>query len=215
MGISEERAVPIPVPTAAEPGLVLDGLYVAVRDRDAAGAVIAAPHPLYGGSIDSPVVNELAQACDGAGIATLRFNWRGVGASGGRPSGEARDADADYGAAFAQLAETVSGPIVACGYSFGAAAAVRCAAQSERVTRMVLVAPPPALLDADRLAEFAGRSLVLCGERDDLAPPDALAALAAECDRVSFASIPEADHFFVSGLAELGRRARAFLGGDA
>jgi alpha/beta superfamily hydrolase len=210
MGISEERAVPIPV--TGEHGLVLEGLYVGVTDPEADGAVIAPPHPLHGGSMDSPVLNELAHACDLAGIASLRFNWRGVGASGGRASGESGDADADYGAALEQIAETVPGSLVACGYSFGAATAVRCAAAEPRVTRLVLVAPPPALLDADALLAFGGRTLVLTGEHDALAPMDALVTLAAEHQRIEVVAVPEADHFFVSGLAEIGRRAARFLG---
>lgn len=209
MGVSEERAVPIPL---AGEDFVLEGLYVAVSARDADGAVVAAPHPLYGGSMDSPVVNELAQACDRAGIASLRFNWRGVGASGGETSGEAADADADYGAALEQIAETVPGALVACGYSFGAAAALRCAAAERRVTRLVLVAPPPSLLDAEALSRFPGRTLLLGGAHDTLAPPAALAELAEASERIRFAGIPDADHFFGVGLAEIGKQAAAFLG---
>ncbi|HKJ24394.1 MAG TPA: alpha/beta fold hydrolase [Myxococcota bacterium] len=209
MGISEERAVPIPLPGGA---LALEGLYVAVAGPDARGAVIAPPHPLYGGSMDSPVVNELAHACDRAGIATLRFNWRGVGASAGAPSGDPADADADYGASLEQIAETVPGPLVACGYSFGAASAVRCSASSPRVTHRVLVAPPPSMLDADALERFPGKTLILVGEQDALAPADALAALAAGCERLALAVVPEADHFFAFGLAEIGKRTLAFLG---
>jgi alpha/beta superfamily hydrolase len=209
MGISEERSVPIQV---AGGGPALEGLYVAVADPEAGGAVIAPPHPLYGGSMDSPVLNELAHACDRAGIASLRFNWRGVGASAGDPSGEADDADADYGAGLEQIRETVPGPLVACGYSFGAATAVRCAAREPRVTRRVLVAPPPSLLDLDALERFPGKTLILSGENDALAPGDALAALAAENDRIEFALVPEADHFFAFGLAEVGKQALRFFG---
>jgi len=208
MGISEERAVPIPV---GDGGLALEGLYVSVAGDEVPGAVIAAPHPLYGGSMDSPVVNELAHACDRAGIASLRFNWRGVGASAGAPSGEAADADADYRASLEQIAETVPGPLVACGYSFGAASAVRCAAGEPRVTRRVLVAPPPALLDSVALAEFAGRTLVLAAEHDTIAPPDGLEALVDGHDRIELAIVPEADHFFAAGLAAIGQHAHRFL----
>jgi alpha/beta superfamily hydrolase len=209
MGVSEERAVAIPVPGE---DLALEGLYVAAKGRDAPGAVLAPPHPLYGGSMESPVLNELAHACDRAGIATLRFNWRGVGASAGRPSGSRDDADADYGAALEQIAQTVGGPLVAGGYSFGAAAALRATAAEPRVTRLVLVAPPPALLDRAALARFAGRTLVLAGERDALAPAAELAAVAATSERIELVVVPEADHFFAFGLAEIGKRTLSFLG---
>ena len=64
------------------PGSRLEGLYTPA-DAPVGGAVIAPPHPLYGGSMDSPVVTELAQACARADFASLRFNWRGAGASAG------------------------------------------------------------------------------------------------------------------------------------
>ena len=208
MGISEERAVPIPVPGGDG---VLEGLYVSARGPEPGGAVVAAPHPLHGGSMDSPVVNDLAHACDRAGIASLRFNWRGVGASAGRPSGDVRAADADYRASLEQLGQTVRGPLVASGYSFGAAAAVRCAVDEPRVTRRVLVAPPPALLDRTALTRFPGRTLILTGEHDALAPAAELEALIAGHERIELAVIPGADHFFAAGLAGIVTRSHRFL----
>ena len=62
-------------------------------------AVIAPPHPLYGGRLDNPVVIALADGLRAAGLATLCFNFRGVGGSSGHASGAAADADADYRAA--------------------------------------------------------------------------------------------------------------------
>jgi len=208
VGISDERAVPIPVPGG---DLVLEGLYVAARGAEPGGAVVAPPHPLHGGSMDSPVVNELAHACDRAGIATLRFNWRGVGASAGEASGEASAAEADYGASLEQIGQTVRGPLVACGYSFGAWAAVRCAAGEPRVTRRVLVAPPPARLDRAALAGFPGRTLILTGADDVLAPAEELDALLAGHPRIELTVVPGADHFFTVGLAQIATRSHHFL----
>jgi alpha/beta superfamily hydrolase len=167
----EEKATVIALPGS---DLVLEGIFIRGADAEAPGAVIAPPHPLYGGSMSSPVVGEVAFACQRAGYATLRFEWRGVGASAGVPSGERADADTDYGAALAHLADTAAGPLLAAGYSFGAAAALRCGAQHPRVRRMILVAPPVAMLDAAALASFRGSILVLTGENDGYAPPDAL-----------------------------------------
>jgi len=189
---------------------VLEGTFGGVADGEAGGAVVAAPHPIYGGSMDSPVVAELGFACQRAGYATVRFNWRGIGASGGAPSGDPGRADADYAAALAYLEETVSGPLIAAGYAFGAAAAVRVANANPRVRRLLLVAPPPALLDADALARFPGSALIVVGSRDSFAPSAELAELLGV--RQSLEVIPNADHFFASGLADIGRLARAWLG---
>jgi alpha/beta superfamily hydrolase len=162
--------------------------------------------------MDSPVVTELCWALKQTGHATVRFNWRGVGASGGEASGEAPDADADYAAALAYLEETAPGPLVAAGYSFGAATAIRIAARSPRVRRLLLVAPPPALLDADALAGFRGRALALVGDRDGFAPLPELSAHFADPERRALEVIPGADHFFMSGLADISRLAREWLG---
>jgi len=190
----------------------LEGIFIRGEGEEPGGAVIAPPHPLYGGSMDSPVVTELAWACRRAGYATLRFNWRGVGASGGEPRGEPAAADADYGAALAYLEETVPGPLVAAGYSFGAATAVRAALGSPRVRRLLLVAPPSSLLDAAALAGFRGRVLAITGRRDAIAPADELAALFGDdAPRRRLEIVADADHFFMEGLADISRIAREWL----
>jgi alpha/beta superfamily hydrolase len=210
MGHFNERAVAIPV---GDGGLVLDGIFVSGDDPTRSGAVIAAPHPLYGGSMDSPVVNELAHAAHKAGMASLRFNWRGVGASSGAPSGAPEDAAADYAAAFEHLESTVSGPIVACGYSFGAAAALGATRAAPRAQRLVMVAPPPPMLDPQALAKVPGGVLVIAGEKDAIAPPDSLEPLIASASGGRLVIIPDADHFFALGLADLGRITFEWLGG--
>jgi alpha/beta superfamily hydrolase len=204
-----EQAVVI----AGEP--VLAGILLGAGGGEAprAAAVIAPPHPLYGGSMENPVVSELAYACCQSGVASLRFDWRGVGGSAGTASGQEAAADADYAAALEELAATVDAPLAACGYSFGAASAVRAAARDPRVRRLVLVAPPPTLTDAEALGAFAGPVLAVVGERDVLAPPDAVAAmLGPEAEPVV---VPEADHFFGAGLAALGQSVRRWLAGAA
>ena len=71
------------------------------------GAVVAPPHPLYGGSMDSPVVTEIAHACANTQTASLRFNWRGVGGSAGQMSGEPDVGLADYYGGPTQVLEIV------------------------------------------------------------------------------------------------------------
>lgn len=206
----EDKMIAIAMPGEA---WALEGTFIRGEGEEPAGGVIAPPHPLYGGSMESPVVTELTWALKQTGHATVRFNWRGVGASGGTASGEAAEADADYGAALAYLEETVPGPIVAAGYSFGAATAIRAARANPRVRRLLLVAPPPALLDGEALAGFRGRMLAIVGDADSFAPLDDLRALWGEDERRRLEVIPGADHFFASGLADISRLAKPWLGG--
>jgi len=191
----------------------LEGVFMRGGEEDAyRGAVVAPPHPLYGGSLESPVVCEIAYACSQAGVASLRFNWRGVGASAGAPSGEAADADADFAAALSQMRETVSGPVVACGYSFGAAAAARAAALHPAIDRLLLVAPPVSMLPPTELETYGGRLLVVGGSDDELAPLGPYAEVLSEHPKAQVETVPGADHFFAVGLARVGRVCAEWLG---
>jgi alpha/beta superfamily hydrolase len=212
MAKREEKGTTIPwIGEAGEQGEALEGLFIA--GDGAGGAVIAPPHPLYGGSMESPVVSELAWACTKAGLASLRFNWRGAGGSTGTPSGDLGVGAEDFAAALLQLGRTVPGPLVAAGYSFGAAAALRAAADQPRVTRLVLVAPPPSLLDAAALRAADREVLLLAGSHDSIAPAGALEALAKDVPGARFVPIAEADHFFAAGLAQLANEVASWLVG--
>ena len=197
--------------TDGEAGLALEGLFTPGPEPALAGAVIAPPHPLYGGSMDSPVVTELAHACGPAGLTSLRFNWRGIGASAGESSGDFPVADEDVRSALAFMEESLEEPLVACGYSFGAAAALRASRGRVRVRRLLLVAPPPSILDADALCSFPGDVLIVAGEADEIASADALESLVADLPRAQLAAIPGSDHFFMSGLAALHQAAADWL----
>ena len=202
-----ERAVTI-VPDGGSP--VLEGLFLAA-DVAGAGAVVAAPHPQMGGSMDHPVLGEVANACTKAGVASLRFNWRGAGGSAGSPSGDPEHGDADYAAAVSFVEESVAGPLVAAGYSYGAAIAVRAAARHPRIRRLLLVSPPTMMLDHGALESFPGAVLIVTAERDEYAPPAALKALADALARGTFHLVPGADHFYQLGLAEISRAAERWL----
>ncbi len=198
------------LPARSQPG---DGIAEAPRG----GAIVAAPHPLMGGSMDSPVVTELGLAASDSGRVSLRFNWRGVGGSAGRPSGETADADADCLAALDFMRESVEGGIVACGYSWGSLAVFRTCSSAARVKRLVLVAPPPSMLDRAVLERSGRPTLIVCGDRDDYVPLEALEACVAGLAHVTLVVLPGVDHFFMAGLAALGRCVRGWLaeGDDA
>jgi alpha/beta superfamily hydrolase len=200
----KEQMVTVAVPSR---GLVLEGVWQKGAGR---GAVIAPPHPQYGGSLEHPVVSELAYGLYKAGIASLRFNWRGVGASQGRVSGDWRDAEEDYTAALEQVAATTPPPIVAAGYSFGAAAALRVGLRDPRVSELILIAPPVGMLDALSLDEFRGPIHVIVGGRDEFAPLDELSELLEGLPNANLDVIPKADHFFAAhGLAEVAELVRS------
>jgi alpha/beta superfamily hydrolase len=126
----------------------------------AAGVVVCHPHPAFGGRMDNPLVVALAEACRGAGLSTLRFNFRGLDGSGGRPTGGVREHE-DVAAAIAWMREEGGASRVALvAYSFGALMAARAVADGADVCALAAVGFPTTILghDAERIA-FVDRAL--------------------------------------------------------
>ena len=202
-----EQMVTVPV---EDEGLVLEGVWQSGSVR---GAVVAPPHPEYGGTLDNPVVNEIAYALYRCGYASLRFNWRGVGASQGVVTSDWTAAERDYQAAVEHVASTLDAPITAAGYSFGAATALRIALREPRVSDVVLVAPPVSMIKSLAVDEFAGPIRVIVGGSDEFSPVDELSSILVPLPNANLDVIPKADHFFRSaGLAELSQLLRAAAG---
>src|SRR4029453_961058 len=91
--VASDGSRPLNIPAMEESGALpvpggpsLEGR-LAVPPGAGAGLVLCHPHPLYGGDMDNPVVGRAAEGAQGPGGATLRFNFRGVGASGGTHGG--------------------------------------------------------------------------------------------------------------------------------
>lgn len=169
------------------------------------GVVLCHPHPQYGGDMDSPVVVTAARACARGNLATLRFNFRGVGASGGAWD-EGRGEQDDVRAALAHLRGLLGPParVALAGYSFGAAMAAAVAADGGPLAGLVLIAPPLAMRGVSTLpAAVEGPLLVVAGSRDAYCPAEALAGLARAWPSVIITVIDGADHFFFGGLEAL------------
>src|SRR5205823_9505021 len=121
-------------------GLRLEG---ALRPRPYArlAAVVLHPHPLYGGDMDNHVVTSLCAALNTLGVTTLRFNFRGAGASEGAHDNGRGEVD-DALAAVSFVRDASPGiPLVLVGYSFGAMVAASSATRAN-VAALVLVSPP-------------------------------------------------------------------------
>jgi len=168
-----------------------------------AGAVITHPHPLFGGSMDNNVVWTAARALEERGWSTLRFNFRGVGASTGS-YGEGLAEVEDVVAAADFLKSKVPGPCFLVGYSFGAAVGARALLQGLDAAGAVLISPPIAFMDLDFLLETPRLCLVVAGDRDDLCP---LADAESLCRRhqppVDLRVVSGADHFYGGREKEL------------
>jgi alpha/beta superfamily hydrolase len=132
------------------------------------------PHPLYGGSMHSPVPLAIARilAEKGQGrVAWARFNTRGVGASGGQYDegrGEVDDARAVLGHLRSSVAGSEGARTTLCGHSFGSSVAYRAAAADGRVERLLLIAPSTRFLRFDGEPPHPAQATVFVGDRDEL-----------------------------------------------
>jgi uncharacterized protein len=154
--------------------------------------------------MDSPVVDRIVEVCAARGVATLRFNFRGVGASSGRHD-EGRGEQDDVRASLTHLRDLLGGGarVALAGYSFGAAM-VAAAAMSVPVAGLALVAPPIRVADLHRPVTVAGPIVVVAGAEDQYCPPSALETLRAMLPEATVVVIEGADHFFFGSLMPLG-----------
>lgn len=161
-------------------------------------ALVAHPHPLYGGTLDNKVVQTLAKAFLASGYCALRLNFRGVGASDGvfdEGRGELED--------FLALAEHArrtygEGELALSGFSFGGFVAASAAARLAP-KQLVLVAPA---VDRFPLGAVPAGTLVVHGEDDDVVPlKNALDW--ARPQQLPIVVFPGAGHFFHGNLVTL------------
>jgi hypothetical protein len=175
----------------------------------AAIAVIAHPHPLYGGTMDNKVVTTLERALRECGASTVRFNFRGVGETEGvHDEGEGETEDMLHVIEHARE-HAPQAPLWLAGFSFGGAVALRASGRVE-FARLILMAPALRRLTGEGLGEppdpddphlgAPGRhthanTFVVHGDRDEtVALGDSLAWGAPR--EVPVVVIPGADHFF-------------------
>jgi uncharacterized protein len=193
----------------------LEALLMLPEAPPAAAAVVCHAHPLQGGMMHFKVVFRAAKALQSAGLAALRFNFRGVGRSEGaydHGAGEQEDARA---ALFALEDRFPGLPLVLGGFSFGSVMALRVAARDRRV-RAAFALGYPIAFDADRgyLAGITVPRLFVQGERDQSGPGEALRALAAPWPPPrEVVVIPGADHFFDGHLDALQGAVADWAGG--
>ena len=198
--------------------LSLEGLLERPDGADAwAAAVFCHPHPLYGGTLQNNVVSRVTQRLAEAGLAVLRFNFRGVERSQGTYGDGVGEQD-DLRAALAFLAgrdELAGKSLAALGYSFGAAVVARAACADPRVAALVYIALPVGFAGFgafDELRTCALPKLFLAGSQDEICPPPRLREfVGALAEPKSLVILDGTDHFFVAREPELASRIATFL----
>ena len=168
-------------------------------------ALVAHPHPLYGGTMDNKVAVTLARTFVGLGYVTARINFRGVGASEGEHDDGRGETD-DMAILHAHMTARYPGlPVALSGFSFGTFVqshlAQRLAAAGTPAERLVLVGSAAGKW---QLADVPADTILIHGENDDTIPlKDVLDWLRPQ--DISVIVIPGADHFFHRKLQHIKR----------
>ena len=166
-------------------------------------ALVAHPHPLYGGTMDNKVAQTLARAFVGLGYAAVRFNFRGVGASEGVHDEGRGEAD-DMAIVLEQMRARFAGlPVALAGFSFGTFVASqlqqRLIAAGQPAERLVLVGSAAGKW---AMPDVPADSILIHGELDDTIPLSAVLDWARPQD-IPVIVIPGADHFFHRKLGHI------------
>jgi alpha/beta superfamily hydrolase len=160
--------------------------------------VLCHPHPQHGGSMRSIIISSLFEALPAAGVACVRFNYRGVGESEGS-YGDGIGEQVDARAAIDTLLRSWEGhipPLAVVGWSFGAD--VTMALADPRAAALVAIAPP--LRTPDRVTGLVidpRPKLVLIAANDEVIDNTPARTLAPTWPNTTVEEIPGASHYFV------------------
>lgn len=184
-------------------------------------ALLCHPHPLGGGTMHNKVVYHAMKALNdpawGLSFPVLRFNFRGTGLSDGVHHGQ--EETSDVRAALDWLQNEFNLPIVAAGFSFGAATVLRacCTENSHHNVRALAALGLPVeaqgrIFDYSFLHNAILPKLFISGDHDRFAPAARLKQIAdSSADPKYLALIPGADHFFTSKLESMQRELSSWL----
>jgi uncharacterized protein len=183
-------------------GLSLEGELRMPEGEPRASSVICHPHPLGGGSKDHPILWAIRGDLTHRGFAVLSFNFRGTMGSAGTYAG-GRDETRDVDAAIGRVRQESDGPTLVCGWSFGAAVALREALGDERVSALALIALPldPADIDVPPIPAPAGLRtfrrpmLLLAGDGDVYCPRPRLESMGRALPNAEVVILAGTDHF--------------------
>ena len=199
---ARETALLLPGPVGQ-----LEALYLELSDARGV-ALLCHPNPAQGGTMLNKVVSTLQRTVRDAGYSTLRFNYRGVGASAGShclTSGEVDDAQAmaDW-----LIGQQPNQPLLLLGFSFGgfvaASLAARLQVRGVAVKQLFMLAPAVARLAPELSLDQSMQLTVIQPEQDEVLDPQLVYAWSASLGRAhELLKVAECGHFFHGKLVEL------------
>jgi uncharacterized protein len=177
----------------------LEALYRELQDP-AGVAVICHPLPTGGGTLHTKVVFRAARGLENANVATLRFNFRGVGASTGTFDNGEGEQD-DFMSALAWIRKMhPDKPVLAGGFSFGAWVASRAGCEVDYIRGLFLIGTPVNKYDFGYLRHCEKPILFLHGTQDEHGNVTKLESLAQQVRNAESVIVTGADHFFTKQI---------------
>ena len=176
--------------------------------------VVCHPHPLYGGSMSNNVVFAICQELAQQSIAALRFNFRGVGKSGGTfGGGVAEQEDIKAALAFISSASNIdSRRIGLVGYSFGASVAIPVAVEDSRVNLLALVSPALSGSGWEQLRGYSKPKFLISGNYDFVIPLRQFQQYVQDIPEPrEYQIISGADHFWQGYEEEVAQKVAQFF----
>jgi len=165
-----------------------------------AGVLMCHPHPQQSGNMRNNVVEGVCRALDAVGIATLRFNFRGVGGSQGQYSGGPGEQDDALGAlTFLSSSPGIDPARVGmAGYSFGSRITVGIASGQTKLRAVAFIAPTTSTIaEGAALAGFGGPKFFISGSRDRAVDHEELRRFVGDLPEPSELYVaPDIDHFW-------------------
>ena len=194
----------------------LEAIYRAKTNHAERVALVLHPHPLHGGTMHNKVVFRAAKALAESGFETLRFNFRGVGASTGEyDEGRGECDDARVALDFLLADQPQAREVIIAGFSFGSIVGLNVGCPDARVHKLSAIGAPARFGKLDCLLECQKPKLFLHGAEDDIAPLEPLKEFLAKLPASSnhqLVSIAGAGHFFDDHASELIQTIKDFIG---
>ena len=178
-------------------------------------AVLCHPHPVHGGTMHNTVVYRAAKALRRAGMAVLRFNFRGTEGSEGEHHGKG-DEEADLAAAIDHMQARHPGlPLWAGGFSFGARVTAGLAPRDPRIERCLFIALPVSVFECKPITEVRQPSFLIFAGQDDFGTAAVLRqGFPGLGPHMQVDEIPGTDHFFRHQTPELEARIHAWASAE-
>ena len=171
-------------------------------------AILLHPHPKFGGNMNNKVIYNCFKTISNLGFSVLRFNYRGVGNSEGKYSGDegiGEMTDAACALDWLLFNNTSSTKVWVVGFSFGAFISLNLLMRRPEIQAFIALSPPADKYDFSFLAPCPVSGLIIQGDSDEIVNETDVALFANKLDSqraisVKYKKIKNADHFFTDKL---------------